>query len=460
MTDPQATLAQFLTSVSVNDIPASTREKARYHLLDTVGAIIVGADSEVVSTALSTMRTVYGESGGTHIMVPKERPLPSLPAAFIHGIAAHACEVDDSGGCDHSGATTLPALLSALDSQPISFSGEDFLTAFIVGYEVSRRVQSALGGYDAANSKGWHSTGVCGVFGAAAASAKILSLKPTSFSHTLGIAGSSAAGTWAFMSNNSWTKKLHVGRACELGLSAALLARDGMTGSTEVFTAQWGGLLRTYMDVDDTAEAELTRGLGSTWMIDHASIKPYATCRSTHSTVDALHKLRTDDGLQTKDIASVQICCSDLLQQMCGAREWNTMAAAQMSVVAAATAFLRYGAVGPTELESLVNRDAAAEDIRRRISVVCNPELEGTEEPILSIELLTGDIIRVHCSDPSGGPTNSLSSRAIEDKFRTLTAGRLDPSVQDTVIAEITHVEEVPDIRTIFREITTAIATA
>src|SRR3546814_4077516 len=117
-----------------------------------------------------------------------------LQTAMLNGVAAHALELDDTGGCDHSGAVVLPAVMAAVSMVPGTVNGRELITAVVLGYEVGRRVLEACGGYSAHNGAGWHSTATCGVFGAAAASARILQLDAGQTLAALGIAGSFSGG--------------------------------------------------------------------------------------------------------------------------------------------------------------------------------------------------------------------------------------------------------------------------
>src|SRR3954469_6128616 len=94
--------------------------------------------------------------------------LPPAVAALVNGTAAHALELDDASGCDHSGAVVLPAVFAALDLPGCTATEWDVVAAIVAGYAVGRRVMEASGGYDGHNGAGWHSTGTCGVFASAA----------------------------------------------------------------------------------------------------------------------------------------------------------------------------------------------------------------------------------------------------------------------------------------------------
>ena len=163
---------------------------------------------------------------------PLGTALRSAPAhaAFINGIAAHAQELDDFGGVDHSGAVVVPALLAIGEALP-PVTGKGFSTAMVVGYEVGREFSRRPAEYRAHNNaSGWHSTGTCGSFGAAAAVAKVLGIDAWKTTWAIGLAGTFTGGTWAFIKDGAMSKRYHAGRAAETGVVSACLARSGFTG--------------------------------------------------------------------------------------------------------------------------------------------------------------------------------------------------------------------------------------
>ena len=105
--------------------------------------------------------------------------LPPSAAALVNGTAAHAYEFDDFGGCGHSGAVVVPAVCAI--AERVHADGRSVLVALAAGYDVAARVTSGAGGYRAHNDLGWHSTGTCGTFGAAAGAARVMGLDPARF---------------------------------------------------------------------------------------------------------------------------------------------------------------------------------------------------------------------------------------------------------------------------------------
>ena len=98
-----------------------------------------------------------------------DRRLPPAAAALVNGTAAHAYEFDDYGGCGHSGAVVVPAVCAVADR--VGADGRQVIVALAAGYDLAARVTEGAGGYRAHNDLGWHSTGTCGTFGAAAGAA-------------------------------------------------------------------------------------------------------------------------------------------------------------------------------------------------------------------------------------------------------------------------------------------------
>lgn len=191
-------LGEWIAGLRLADVPPGLLLKAKDHLLDTIGAAVSGDGREPVRVAARVFR-----APGTVRLLVDDVPRDLVDAARVNAVAAHAAEIDDTEGCDHTGAVVVPTLLALLERDAGRRTGHELLVSMIAGYEVGRRMQSALGGYDAHNRSGWHSTATCGVFAAAAAAARALGLSAAQCTSALAIAASSSAGTWAFAEDGS-----------------------------------------------------------------------------------------------------------------------------------------------------------------------------------------------------------------------------------------------------------------
>ncbi|MFF2300524.1 MmgE/PrpD family protein [Arthrobacter sp. NPDC058127] len=455
--------SDFITSLGFQDIPDSVKHRARLHILDTLGAGIAGAASREVAISRSALLAGYGladeaqASGGLPGRAdrPKAVPLwgapavaPPLAAAFINGVASHAFELDDSGGCDHSGAVVLPAALAAAAMRDEPVPGAQLMHAVVAGYELARRVQDALGGYDAVNNLGWHSTGVCGTFGAAVAAGIILELDSRQMASAIGLAGSFTGGTWAFIGDGAMSKRMHVGRAAEAGLNSALLARGGFTGPADLFSAPWGSFLKIYGGSSgvSTDESAIHATLGKDWQIDKASIKPYASCRSTHSAIDAALELQRKHGFTTEDIRGITVRTSSLIMDMCGKMDVSSLVSAQLSMhFAVATALLR-GGVGLDDITEQGRTDPRVSALMGLISLELDPAQQGgSAEPYLTVSTADGDY-SLQAVRARGASTNRLSDEETIGKFMSLAGARLAPDDAVELVNLVTRLEDVPDI--------------
>lgn len=277
-------LAAYWANARFEDLPAEVVHAAKRFLLDTIAAGTAGGATAVVDTVVRAMQAGGSGSGDTVLWGRSDRLAPAA-AALVNGTASHALELDDFGGCGHSGAVVIPAVCSL--AQRYAASGRDAILAIVAGYDLAGRVLEGSGGYRPHNEHGWHSTGTCGSFGAAAGAAKLLRASPDTFTQALGIAGTFTGGTWAFLADGALVKRFHPGKAAETGVSAALLAQAGLTGPRHVLDATWGGFYTTYAAGFATPQ-QAVAGLGTEFHILHSGIKPHACCRTLHSVVDAV----------------------------------------------------------------------------------------------------------------------------------------------------------------------------
>lgn len=409
-------LAQFYAGVRGAALPSETVHAVRRHVLDTFGAALAGARQPEPVAALAAASIVYGASGPSILWGRSER-LPPAVAALVNGTAAHALELDDASGCDHSGAVVVPAVMAALPLASAA-TDDDFLAAIAVGYDLGRRVLEAAGGYDAHNNAGWHSTGTCGVFGATAAVSRLMGHDAETTGHALGIAGSFASGTWAFLADGAMTKRLHPGHAAAAGVLAATLARSGLSGPAGVFDAPWGGFLSTYAR-EHGSVAVLTEGLGESWRIHRSSIKPFASCRGTHAAVEAVLALRAE-GATPANVEAVEIGVHPTIVRMCGGTKINTLVDAQMSLPYAVAVALIHGAADLPMFAERVRQDPAVLAQVRRVTVTEDAAAPSNVAANVSLRLATGAVQQRAIEVPIGSAARPLPDEALRAKYRSL----------------------------------------
>lgn len=419
-------LAQYWANAGYDDLPSPAIRAAKRALLDTVAAGVGAAESDVVNSAVAGVRAMHGVandgvSRGSPVWGRGEYLQPAQ-AALVNGTACHVLELDDYGGCGHSGAVVVPAVLSLLDLRRASgrpATGRDILVAIVAGYDVAARVMSGVGGYREHTRQGWHSTGTCGSFAAAAAAARLLELNEASFVSALGIAGSFTGGIWAFLADGSMTKRLHCGKAAEAGVAGALLAQHGMTGPREVLEASWGGFYATYGGSVAEPDATLD-GLGESFEILKSGMKPYPCCRDMHHAIDGLLSIMSEEGADFRQIASIRVHGNEQTVRQFG--KWNPQTAldAQFSFPYALAVAAVSGGASQGQFFPLRPADPGIAHVMARVDIIPDQELAPGRYPSIEVVFVDGRNQRMDVIHAKGAPLNPLTDQELEDKARDL----------------------------------------
>ncbi|MBW2149247.1 MAG: MmgE/PrpD family protein, partial [Deltaproteobacteria bacterium] len=195
-------LADFAANLSLADLDATTIKNSKMAVLDAVGCGVAGASDPSVDI-LKRSLIQWGEAGRTPVFASSARFSPRA-AALINGAMMHALEMDDTHSFSsvHAGGPVVSSALSTCFAK--GANGAGFIEAVVLGYEIACRLGIAIRGENP-YSRGFHPTGICGVFGAATASGKIMGLDSTGYLNAWGIAGSMACGLMAYLQNGAWT---------------------------------------------------------------------------------------------------------------------------------------------------------------------------------------------------------------------------------------------------------------
>src|ERR1700722_12617893 len=246
----------FIAGLPYGALDAEIRHYARRHLLDTVGVMISGAGGAAATPAERALAAV--REGGRIPVAGRALRADLLDAAFLGGTAAHGIELDDGyrQGSVHPGCAVVPAVLSA--GYEMGASGAAAIEAIVAGYETTIAIARAC--HPDLRQRGFHPTGACAVFGAAAAVARLRGLAAREIADALGIAASSAAGLFAFVNGGADIKRLHAGHASREGVQAALLAELGVQGPPNVIEARDGFMQAFAFGRSDKARAALASG--------------------------------------------------------------------------------------------------------------------------------------------------------------------------------------------------------
>ena len=277
-------LATFLHALTYSDLGTAEVGTAKRLLLDYVGYATASAGER----PSEILRALAGELGGRSeaTVIGSRLRTNCLWASLINGCMGHMTELDDThlGTSSHLGDGVFPAALAM--GERCRADGKTVLAAVVAGYECGLRAGYSVmrGHYD----KGWHPSGTLNAFAAAATAGKILGLDREAFLHALGLAGTQAAGNFAHLAIRGMAKDLNPGKGAFNGVLSALLAKEGFTGSLDIFENP-KGFIRLYSD--SPHPERLVRRLGEPFLIGEVAQKIYPGCYHAHSAREATLKL-------------------------------------------------------------------------------------------------------------------------------------------------------------------------
>ena len=369
MSPPAATrfLARRVATLRFDHLPRRVVDHAKACVLDWIGSALCGSDSPTAAAALSCVRQMAGRGGAT--LVGARRGAPPFGAAFYNGAVAAVDEIDDvhEDASLHPGIVAIPAALAVAEDR--GASGKDLLTAVVTGYDAVARVARAAG---ASHYAYWHTTGTCGTFGAAAAAGRILGLEPSAMTMALGLAGTQAAGLWESLNDEAtMAKHLHSAKAASSGVLAALLARDGVRGSSTILEGEKGFLAAASRATPEDVR-RLTAGFGRPFLITRNFFKRYACCRASFEGIEVIERLRAADRDGLGRIRGITVTMKPNRLWLVSVRKPTGASDAKFSLPFCMALMALRGRVSPRDFVRANLRDPAIRGFMRKIALVAD----------------------------------------------------------------------------------------
>lgn len=445
-------LASFIVDADTAAAPEEVRQLALRPIADTIGCMAAGLSSDLaqivggyagVDSAL-TLDTLWG-SGGR---------LPSETAALLGGALGAALDYDDVSAIGHPSSILMAAILSA---DVAELSGADVLDAYLIGYEVTTRLGQAM--MLPHTRHGWHATSTTGYFGAVAVAARLYGMSVEETTHALGMAASMAGGI--ARNFGTMTKPVHSGLAARGGLTAAGLARAGLTAGRDILDGP-----RSFLEMYalGTPSPEAFDRLGAPWaMYERApSLKRFPSCYATHRAIDAMLELQQIHDFSVDEVDQIRLRAPIRATGGLAYPKPMTGFEAKFSgTYPVAAAFLdRDVTIGSFADDQVLRSDAVrliekmdlAEDPR------CLPEdPEGINaSPIeggfweITVSTTDGRVATATAAEAPGSPTRQLEWAELRDKFiDCATSSGYEHAAAEAVFDRLRRLESEPDLRTL-----------
>ena len=448
-------LSDYVTSMSLDDIPEPARAEARLCMLDTLGCTVAGTASSAGRRALAYAErsapdgpcTVFGLGRNTGVE----------HAVFTNAALAHALEMDDGHrpSDNHLGCAVVSAALAV--GEYVEASPAEVLRAVVLGYDVMGRIGQATCKPRRPRPI-FHSTATTAVFGSAAAAGVLLGLSSEQLTDALSIATTGAAGLREVFVNGTDCKPIQVGRGAQTGIMAALLAECGLAGPTHALEGQFG-----YLNAlgGPMPEPELiTSDLGTRFAVVESTFKIHAVCGMLFTPIDAAVALREELALTPQDIERAVVAVPSWVAEdpIFGRRRPPTPGIARFSVPFAVAAALKDGEVGPRQISEAGIVDPVVADLEGRVDLVYDDEevqsiYEATKDDDYffhpaAVTVVTGGAAhrRLERTPRGYDPNRRLTTKDVVNKFCAGVEAMIDPESAEACVQAVLSIEQQTDL--------------
>lgn len=430
-------VARRAAGLRFEDLTPAAVTVAKQCLLDWIG-VCVAARRDPLVDILVDERMEAGLRGDA-IVVGRAQRLALPAAVLVNGAMSHALDYDDVHQAmnGHPSVPLMPVVLGL--GTHMRTAGRAALAAFVAGFETECRIGALCGRSHYA--RGFHPTATLGTFGATAAAAHLLGLDTARVVTALGLAGTQAAGLKSAFGTHC--KPLHAGRAAEVGLLSARLAARGFTAQQDILGNEQG-FARTQSDEFDRAACEADPPGG--FHVTSTLFKFHAACFLTHSSIEALKRLRDHHLFSPGDVQAVTLHVNDAHLKICNIAQPRTGLEVKFSLRMMAA--LALAGVDTANELSYTDALAARPDLvalRDKVTVAPCGDMPGSRS---RAEVVLAGGTRFEATHDVGEPLSDLQHQweLLETKFRALVAPALGAGRAEALVRACRNAHALDDL--------------
>ena len=449
---PTQDLAVFLSGLRYESLPAHIRERVTDIILDTVASAIAGRHGDETAQIEALAAAIGAPKTSTVIAAA---PSSLAGATLLNGYqvtAVTVCDIHRPTLCHVTPEVVPPALAIA---EQRGSSGRDLLVAVAAGLEAVVRVGAGIN-YPAMRTRGWHSPGVIGPFGGAAAVSSLLGFDAARFQNALSLAGTQSAGTFAHWGTP--TIKFHQSRGSLSGLLAALLAEQDFSAGPEIFVAKHGGLFNLYSNGGDPAA--VVANLGKTWELETISLRLWPAASSIQSVITAMFALIDEHDLRPAEVVEIDVGLSKTVYDMHGTLPWDDKFRALLSTPYVTGVVLHDRKCWFEQFQpERISDPALGTFIRERINVGIDTSVDGTGA-LVTVRTDDGRTLSDRRAHPRGDAADFLTREEIINKFRESADGLLERDVAERAIEMLVGLANLPRVSDLCKILSRAVPAA
>src|SRR5215468_4118582 len=438
---PTRVLSDHIAGALMRALPDAVAEKARHHILDTLAAMVSGTELKPGRLAIDHAATQGGTPEAS--VVGTRLRTSAVNAALANGMLAHADETDDSHAPSrtHPGCAVVPAALAI--AELTHGSGEQFLRAVVLGYDVCARVNHALGADAlAAAARSTHSFG--GVFGAGAAAGALLELDAVKVRHLLSYCAQQASGVACNVRDSEHIEKAFDfgGMPARNGVAAATMVEHGFTGVDDVFSGERNFFVAYGREPDPAA---LVQGLGVIYEIMNTNIKRWSVGSPIQAPLDSLLDLIREHQINAENVERLVVRVAHQ-----GANTVDNRAMPDICIQHMCAIMLIDGKVTfASSHDEKRMSDRQVLGLRERIELRGDDALSAampSRQGIVEISLRNGRQLRQHTRAVRGTAENPMTRAEVDEKSYDLMAPVIGKSRARKLCDAVWKLEKMRDV--------------
>jgi 2-methylcitrate dehydratase PrpD len=449
--------ARFVSGFSLDAVTPAVSAQATLLALDTLGSCLASS-RQAFGRAVTEAAGRLGGPPESGVIGSKAR-IGAAAAALANGTLAHGLDFDDTreDAIVHTGCVAVTTALAV--GEAVEASGRAALEALIVGVEVMCRIGLAVPGRF--HARHYHPTALTGSFAAAAAAGRLYGLTEDQLVHALGICGSQASGIIEYLTDGSWTKRLHPGWAAHAGVTAALLARAGFTGPETVFEGEHGFYAAFAGGHDPARLLGLLESLGRSWEISNLTFKPYPCGSIAHPYMDCALRLRERHRPRPEEIAEVRCRTAEgpiprLWEPLASKHRPKNGYAAKFSLPYLLASILVNGRATLADFTDEAVRDETLRDVAAKIYYDIDPTIDYPRHFIghVALRLTDGRVLEERQDHPRGGPDFPMTREELTAKFRANAVEAVPDAQASRVVALVDTLAAQPRLAALMDALT------
>lgn len=440
-------LVQYVLDTKYEDLPTEPIDIIKNVILTVLGTTVAGAKAEGCEALVNQIEEWGGKEEATILI--HGGSVPAYNAAFVNSVMARALDFCDamSPGI-HIGSSSVPTAL-AMAELIMGCSGKDFLTALVVGTELTARLNLPGSLYN-----GFDPTGVCTIFGVAAIAGKMLGLNSTQMMNALALAFNRSGGSFQSNIDGSLAVRLIQGFVSQSGIICAQLAQKGLNGPKNFLEGIYG-YFRLYAGEQYNPEA-VASDLGKRFQMTKTLFKKYPSCGGTLSSTEAILDIVREEQLVPGNVDRIDIKVVPYIYKLVGHPfkiGENPKVNAQFSIqYCVANALLRKSSKLKHFDESHIC-DPEITELIKKIHVYSEPTLEKKgHNTAMELYLTTrdGSTYYKNLDIAPGFPERPLTKKEHHERFQdcvSYSGGLLPPDSMNQIISLVNSLEDVEDVR-------------